>query len=126
MPRPVVAERPADWGHMMRREAKIVLPASTVLSQPTAPLMRREVKTGLPPVVAERPVEWGHMMRREAKIVVPALAPGGEVAKRSPFAVVGLLFGVLTLVGFALQAKTLVGTLLLQLPGGVDGKGKAK
>eukprot|EP00441_Pelagodinium_beii_P045565 CAMPEP_0197621756 /NCGR_PEP_ID=MMETSP1338-20131121/2234_1 /TAXON_ID=43686 ORGANISM="Pelagodinium beii, Strain RCC1491" /NCGR_SAMPLE_ID=MMETSP1338 /ASSEMBLY_ACC=CAM_ASM_000754 /LENGTH=159 /DNA_ID=CAMNT_0043191293 /DNA_START=84 /DNA_END=563 /DNA_ORIENTATION=- len=104
-PMPVPAERPAEWGSVMRRE-----PKATVMPAPTA----------------ERPAEWGHLMRREPKVTPPVLAADATPQRtRGGAAMAAVVFGVVAIIGFAQQIRSAM-DLLKDSFLGEESKGKAK
>eukprot|EP00929_Paragymnodinium_shiwhaense_P111751 TRINITY_DN80039_c0_g1_i1.p1 TRINITY_DN80039_c0_g1~~TRINITY_DN80039_c0_g1_i1.p1 ORF type:complete len:232 (+),score=46.41 TRINITY_DN80039_c0_g1_i1:93-698(+) len=96
----VAAPRPPQWGGMMRKEAAKNITGTS----------------------APRPQEWGSMMRREAAPAAPVVpasaaeetaAPEGERRKPTKFMMVsGVVVACLSLIGFALQLKGVVQTLI--------------
>lgn len=67
-PAPIAMERPAEWGHLMRREVKDMPPVPAMIPGEAAAAV----------AAAGRPAEWGHLMRREPKDMpaVPAVTAG--------------------------------------------------
>mmetsp|Transcript_54215 Transcript_54215/g.164149 ORF Transcript_54215/g.164149 Transcript_54215/m.164149 type:complete len:237 (-) Transcript_54215:70-780(-) len=138
--------RPAEWGELLRREAKpaapavaagglAVLAAAGAEPRPTptpgrpvewGPLMRREPRPSQA-LVRERPQEWGSLMRREARLAAPPAAPlpPREVATQRPSAQSPAGSGGFALRGLFCATVALVGfalqaksaaATLLQLP----------
>eukprot|EP00930_Biecheleria_cincta_P055083 TRINITY_DN41451_c0_g1_i1.p2 TRINITY_DN41451_c0_g1~~TRINITY_DN41451_c0_g1_i1.p2 ORF type:complete len:163 (-),score=33.26 TRINITY_DN41451_c0_g1_i1:62-550(-) len=102
------AERPEQWGKLMRREPKdpavVVTDGSAV---PVAP-------------VEEHPAHWGTMMRRESKVVVAAGASKSDVR---PSTFLAIFAAAVALVAFAQQMRGSV-VALLQDSGSLKGKAK--
>eukprot|EP00933_Yihiella_yeosuensis_P013677 TRINITY_DN1255_c0_g1_i1.p1 TRINITY_DN1255_c0_g1~~TRINITY_DN1255_c0_g1_i1.p1 ORF type:complete len:206 (+),score=59.65 TRINITY_DN1255_c0_g1_i1:86-703(+) len=142
-------ERPKEWGHLMRRESQVVVPAGVPIAEGAAAaaatasaasaapehphLMRREPKMA-PVAPIERPAEWGKLMRREAKVVVPVGAAGEGAAtsvvalltsREGSRSIALIAIAVVAALGLAQQAKSAL-KLIRQATGMEDPKGLQK